>query len=290
VIALVLMLVIPIYGAVRRRLDGARLLQAITIFFALSMLVFVYIAHSGVNIAFAFFVWVSIYGVMVVAQFWAFAADSFNLKSGQRLFPVIMLGANLGALVGAKCAQLAAAALSPMGLMLVANAALLGTLVFATPERRAVPAGSRALAVDALVRPPRLLGGLGLVFRDRYLLLIALLVVLLNWINSTGEFVLADFVQRDAAARAAQTPGIDAGALITAVLRQLPVLGHARRSADATVSWSRGSTAGSGCEGRCSYTRRAWRWLRSRRDCAAARRFRAGVHAHTPRQDRREQY
>jgi AAA family ATP:ADP antiporter len=54
------------------------------------------------------------------------------------------------------------------------------------------------------------------VFRDRYLLLIALLVVLLNWINSTGEFVLADFVQRDAAARAAQTPGIDAGALITA--------------------------------------------------------------------------
>jgi len=216
VIALVLMLVIPIYGAVRRRLDGARLLQAITIFFALSMLVFVYVAHNGVNIAFAFFVWVSIYGVMVVAQFWAFAADSFNLKSGQRLFPVIMLGANLGALVGAKCAQLAAAALSPMGLMLVANAALLGTLVFATPERRAVPAGSRALAVDALVRPPRLLGGLGLVFRDRYLLLIALLVVLLNWINSTGEFVLADFVQRDAAARAAQTPGIDVGALITA--------------------------------------------------------------------------
>jgi hypothetical protein len=96
VIALVLMLVIPIYGVVRRRLDGARLLQAITIFFALSMLVFVYIAHSGVNIAFAFFVWVSIYGVMVVAQFWAFAADSFNLKSGQRLFPVIMLGANFG--------------------------------------------------------------------------------------------------------------------------------------------------------------------------------------------------
>jgi len=28
--------------------------------------------------------------------------------------------------------------------------------------------------------------------------LIALLVVLLNWINTTGEFILADFVQRDA--------------------------------------------------------------------------------------------
>ena len=33
---------------------------------------------------------------MITAQFWAFA-DTFNLKSGQRLFPVIMMGANLGA-------------------------------------------------------------------------------------------------------------------------------------------------------------------------------------------------
>jgi AAA family ATP:ADP antiporter len=161
VIALVLMLVIPVYGAVRRRLDGARLLQAITIFFALSMLVFVYVAHSGVNIAFAFFVWVSIYGVMVVAQFWAFAADSF--KPQERPAPVSGHHARREpgcAGRGQVCAA-CGGHVEPMGLMLVANAALLGTLVFATPERRAVPAGSRALAVDALVRPPRLLGGLG---------------------------------------------------------------------------------------------------------------------------------
>jgi len=64
---------------------------------------------------------------------------------------------------------------------------------------------------------PRLLGGIGLVLRDRYLLLIALLVVLLNWINTTGEFILADFVQRDAAQRVAQSGAtLDAGALITA--------------------------------------------------------------------------
>ena len=78
-------------------------------FFAANMLVFAAAAWSGASIAFAFFVWASIYGVMVVAQLWAFAADSFNLKSGQRLFPVIMVGANIGALVGAKTAQLAVA-------------------------------------------------------------------------------------------------------------------------------------------------------------------------------------
>ncbi len=217
VIALVLMLLVPIYGMVRRRLDGAKLLRAVTGFFAANMLLFALAAYSGASIAFVFFVWVSIFGVMVVAQMWAFAADTFNLKSGQRLFPVIMIGANVGALVGAKTAQLAVAALTPVGLMVVATCALAATLMLPGPERRAVPEGSRALAIEHGNAVSRLLGGIGLVLRDRYLLLIALLVVLLNWINTTGEFILADFVQRDADLRAAASGGaLDKGALIAA--------------------------------------------------------------------------
>ena len=217
IIALVLMLLVPAYGWVRRRLDGAKLLRAITAFFAANMLAFAVAAWSGASIAFVFFVWVSIFGVMVVAQMWAFAADTFNLKSGQRLFPVIMVGANVGALVGAKSAQLAVATLTPVGLMLVATIALTATLLLTGPERRAVPEGSRAAVVDHGPPVPRLLGGIGLVLRDRYLLLIALLVVLLNWINTTGEFILADFVQRDAVVRVAASAGsLDKGALIAA--------------------------------------------------------------------------
>jgi AAA family ATP:ADP antiporter len=217
VIALVLMVLVPVYGRVRRRLDGARLLQAVTAFFALNLLAFAAAAAAGAPIAFSFFVWVSVFGVVVIAQLWAFAADSFNLKSGQRLFPVIMVGANLGALAGAKSAQLAVDLLTPVGLMVTATVTLLATLAFAAPERLAVPDGSRPLAVEHGPTPPSLLGGIGLVLRDRYLLLIALLVVLLNWINTTGEFILADFVQRDAAARVAASGGaLEAGALITA--------------------------------------------------------------------------
>ena len=215
--ALVLMIVVPFYGWVRRHLDGARLLRAVTIFFVVTMPLFALLAQAGVSIAFAFFIWVGIYGVMVVSQMWAFAADSFNVKSGQRLFVVIMLGANLGALAGSKVAQLAAAALSPIGLMVVAAAILGATLFLAGPERAAVPEGSRAISAEHGRPVPRLLGGIGLVMRDRYLLLIALLVVLLNWINSTGEFILADFVKADAAARVAASAGtLDMGTLITA--------------------------------------------------------------------------
>jgi AAA family ATP:ADP antiporter len=214
--ALVLMLIVPLYSWVRRRLDGARLLRAVTAFFAANMLFFAWAAWARVPMAMVYFVWVSVYGVMVVSQLWAFAADSFNLKSGQRLFPVIMLGANLGALVGAKTAQLAAVALTPIGLMLVATLLLFATLLLAGPEREAVPEGSRALAADHGKPMPKLLGGFALVMRDRYLLLIALLVVLLNWINTTGEFIFADFVKRAADAQALASGGaLSADVLIT---------------------------------------------------------------------------
>ena len=217
VVALVLMVLIPVYGRVRRRIDGERLLQAVTVFFAINLLVFVAAATAGLQIAFPFYVWVSVFGLVVVAQLWAFAADSFNLKSGQRLFPVIMVGANLGALVGAKTAQLAVAALTPVGLMIVATGTLVATIWLARPERRAVPDGSRPVLVEQRPMAPSLMGGIGLVLRDRYLLLIALLVVLLNWINTTGEFILADFVQRDAEVRVAASGGaLDKGTLITA--------------------------------------------------------------------------
>ncbi|HWE22471.1 MAG TPA: putative Ig domain-containing protein [Myxococcales bacterium] len=217
VIALLLMIVVPVYGIVRRSLDGARLLRAIVVFFAANMVIFAVVAWSGRRIGFAFFVWVSIFGVMVPAQFWAFAADTFNLKSGQRLFPLIMVGGNLGALAGAKCAHLAVAALTPEGLMLVATAALLVTVAISGPAAAATPEGSRALTEEHERRPLNLLGGIGLVLRERYLLLVALLVVLLNWVNSTGEFILADMVSRHAAALVAASGGaLSKGALIGA--------------------------------------------------------------------------
>lgn len=214
--AFVLMLVVPLYGWVRHHLDGAQLLRTVTIFFVATLPLFAMLAHYQVPIEIVFFIWVGIYGVMVVSQLWAFAADSFNVKTGQRLFVVIMLGANLGALAGAKVTQLAVAALSPMGLMILATITLGATLFLAAPERAAVPQGSRALSAERVKPVPHLLGGIGLVLRDRYLLLIALFVVLLNWINSTGEFILADFVKAHAEAHVAAGGAGDESTFIAA--------------------------------------------------------------------------
>ena len=217
IMALVLMVVVPLYGRLRHHLEGAQLLRAVTLFFVLTLPMFALLAHNGVPIAFPFFIWVGIFGVMAVAQMWAFAADSFNVRSGQRLFVVIMLGANMGALAGSKITELAVAALSPMGLMILAAGTLGATLFIATPARAAIPDGSRAIVIERSRPVPKLLGGIGLVLRDRYLLTIALFVVLLNWINTTGEYILADYVKADAVARVAESGGtLDLGSLITA--------------------------------------------------------------------------
>jgi AAA family ATP:ADP antiporter len=197
-VALALTLIVPFYGWLRRHLDGVRLLRIVTIFFVVTTPLFALLAHFKVPIAIPFYIWVGVYGVMVVSQMWAFAADSFNVKTGQRLFVVIALGGNLGALAGAKITQLAAEELSPMGLMLLAASTLAATMFLATPERAAVPLGSRATPHDNTRAAPHLLGGISLVLRDRYLLLIAIFVVLLNWINSTGEFILADYMKAHA--------------------------------------------------------------------------------------------
>jgi AAA family ATP:ADP antiporter len=214
--ALVLMLIVPLYGRLRHHLDGAHLLRLVTVFFVVTLPLFAALSQYQVPIAFPFFIWVGIYGLMVVSQMWAYAADSFNVRSGQRLFVVIMLGANVGALAGSKLTQEVAEALSPMGLMILATCTLGATLLLATPERAAIPEGSRVIEINRSRPVPQLLGGIGLVLRDRYLLHMALFVVLLNWINTTGEFILADYVKADAVARVAESGGaLDMGSLIT---------------------------------------------------------------------------
>jgi len=73
--------------------------------------------------------------------------------------------------------------------MVLATGTLLATLGVAARASRVQTGPGRSCGAPARAAEPD--GRYRLVMRDRYLLLIALLVVLLNWINSTGEFILA---------------------------------------------------------------------------------------------------
>ena len=53
----------------------------------------------------AFYVWVGMFGVFVVAQFWTFAADLYAGERGRRLLPLIAVGATGGAAFGSFLTQ-----------------------------------------------------------------------------------------------------------------------------------------------------------------------------------------
>ena len=213
-IALILLVAIPLYGQLFRRTSKRQLTRWLTGFFIANLLVFYALGQAGWNIGFAYYVWVGIVSLMVTAQFWGYAADTYNTASGQRLFPVIMLGATLGGVVGPIVAATLFEKLGAWNLMLIVGVLLAATLPLYGPARDAVPAKSRHAAVA--LEPPRthLMGGLSMVMRDHYLFLLAALIVLLNWVNTTGEYILAEVVIRYADAMIRVDAGLDKGELI----------------------------------------------------------------------------
>lgn len=212
--ALLLILIIPAYGLMVRKSPSNRVFQIVNAIFAANLVIFFLLGQAGFRFSFIFFVWGSIFAVMVVTQFWAFATDLFDVQAGQRLFGVIAVGIAGGAWVGARIAAAGFEVVGPYGLMLAAAAFLCLAIGLGGWARRSVPDGARSRepSVQHAMAPAgdvvaRWLGGLAVVVRSRYLLAIAMLVVLLNWITATGDFVLSSWVSEIARQQAPADPG-----------------------------------------------------------------------------------
>ncbi len=194
-VALLLLIIVPLYGFVFRHSSKQQLTRYVTVFFLSNLLVFYLLGRAGVDIGFAYYVWVGVFSVLITAQFWAFAADSYSVDSGKRLFPVIMVGATLGSLAAPSMSGALFPTFGPWNLMLVAGGLLAVTLFCVRWARQSVPPRSRSHgSLPGARKDGGLLGGFSLVFTDRYLFLMALMILLLNWVNTTGEYILAELV------------------------------------------------------------------------------------------------
>ncbi|MEZ5320377.1 MAG: Npt1/Npt2 family nucleotide transporter [Vicinamibacterales bacterium] len=202
--AVLLLGVVPLYGWLGSRVRRIRLVATTAIFFAANLAVFFVVGQAGIREGVAFYVWLGIFNVFIVSQFWAFANDLYTEGQGRRLFPLIGVGASLGAWVGASAVPplVRNLAFTPYTLMMLAAGLLLVAMSLSVAvhrrERRSV-APEVARAQD---EPLGKEGGFQLVLRDRYLLWIGVLVILLNVVNTTGEFLLRSVVERQAAALA----------------------------------------------------------------------------------------
>src|SRR6476659_7721182 len=99
--AVLLMGFVPLYGWFASRVDRAKLLVGVTVFFIVCIELFaVAVAAQTRFIGVAFFIWVGIFNISLVAQFWSFANDIYSKEAGDRLFPMIMIGMTAGAPIG----------------------------------------------------------------------------------------------------------------------------------------------------------------------------------------------
>ena len=98
--ALLLLGIVPAYGVVASRVNRTQLVQWVTLFFASNLVLFLIALSAGLRIGIVYFLWVGIFNVMVIAQFWGFAADLYTEEQGKRLFPLIGVGSSLGAWLG----------------------------------------------------------------------------------------------------------------------------------------------------------------------------------------------
>jgi len=210
--AVLLMAAVPIYGWLGTRVVRIRLIAIVVTFFSATLLAFYAGGLAGLREGVAFYVWIGLINVFIVSQFWQFANDLFTEGQGRRLFPLIGVGQSLGAWVGAAAVAPLVEGLNytPYTLMFlgagVLMVALSTTLMVNAREAKRAHPEARDLANETL--GPQ--GGFELILQDRYLLWIAVLIVLLNVVNTTGGYVLNRLIVFEAAARF----GTDASAVV----------------------------------------------------------------------------
>lgn len=209
--AVLFIFVVKAFSALASKRPRHILIAWVTLFFASNLVVFYALHLAGLALrpmGIAFFIWVGIFNYLIVAQFWGFANDLYTEEAGKRLFPLIAFGATFGAATGSRIAEGLIGPLGVYRMMLVSAAVLVITVLLSVRvhhlEVRACAGESadcteeRRLALKAQEEPLKKGGGFRLVFKSRYLLFIALLIGVYNFINATGEYILSDVFRRAA--------------------------------------------------------------------------------------------
>ncbi len=198
------LLLIPatyLYGRLAQKVGRIKLITVVTLIFASNLFIFFALHAIGVHIGIAFFLWVGVFNMMIVAQFWSFAADVYTEEQGKRLFAILGIGSTVGAVAGSALAGKLVHPIGVYGLMLTAVGFLIASLTLTIVVHRREKAAGEARAaerdakgdktsVEVVDAPLGKEGGFALLLADRYLLLIAALAFLLNCANTNGEYIL----------------------------------------------------------------------------------------------------
>ncbi len=100
--ALLLFLLVPAYGYLASKVNRIKLINGVTLFFISNLVIFYLVSQLEVPLGVVFFLWVGIFNLFIIAQFWSFANDIYTEDQGKRLFAIIAFGGSLGAIFGSQ--------------------------------------------------------------------------------------------------------------------------------------------------------------------------------------------
>jgi len=205
--AVLFVFVIKAFSRLASKVPRHVLITWTTSFFISNLVIFYFLNVGGMAVkpmGIMFFIWIGIFNYFVIAQFWGFANDLYSDEVGKRSFPLVALGATLGGFVATLPIMRRLRDLLggrwEFKLMLIAGAILLFCIGLARYIHRREVRKTRADLGRGLVgaeekakvqeQPLKAGGGFRLIFKSRYLLLIALMIGLYNFVNATGEFII----------------------------------------------------------------------------------------------------
>lgn len=207
----VTLLLTPVFAGLASRWPRRRLVPVVYVFFIVCLLAFIpAFAVDGLigqrALGMVFFVWVSVFNLIVVSVFWIFMSDIWSLEQSKRLFPVIAVAGTLGALAGPALTRSLVDVIGVAPLLLV-SAALLGvaTVCVVLLGRWARVHGARRHEMgheDAV--GGSMWDGLKQIFADPFIRNMAILLLLADGIGTVNYALLIDYsgaTFTDAAAR-----------------------------------------------------------------------------------------
>jgi AAA family ATP:ADP antiporter len=212
--AILLIFVIKAFSSLSSKVPRHLFITWVTLFFISNLALF-YVFHLLAmpmgTMGIIFFIWIGIFSIFIVAQFWGFANDIYTDEAGRRLFPIIAVGQTCGAVFGTRIATWI---ISPLGanfayiMMLLAGAVLVVciglTIVIHKREikrgRKQAQKPDQKIAEEQKIKeqPLKKGGGFRLIFKSQYLLFYALVISSLNFVNAMGEYIWGDVLKRTA--------------------------------------------------------------------------------------------
>ena len=125
---------LPLFGWLASKVQRRHILPWAYGFFASNLLLFAALFAGNPDdlwTARAFYIWLSVFNLLTISLAWSVLADLFSTAQGKRLFGLLAAGASLGGLSGPLFGALLVAPLGHAGLLVLAAAFLIGSIVAA---------------------------------------------------------------------------------------------------------------------------------------------------------------